>query len=359
LRARAYGGVAAGALRAAFDLRRYGASVRDRIELRTATVLLLTIGFGQSRAAKTCRNRQQPAQSDQITMDNRPSKPPDASQPIDRRTESHPGSDEEVSLHLLRQLAQRKDQDMARRGISPAILERHPARPDRIEAAHADATRRTRGARGLTSGLTSGMTWGLVAASLCLAGLLAGLLGFFWYWHDIRSPVRTTAPRERIAPPPVAPAVRAAATAAQSVQQAMAACDRDAQADPTALHLLLIPIKPESDAARAEIPAGEVYGTFFLLTSQAALDGLRSGDYAMNGMAFGFAIMDSATLQTRTWNFVAGLTRLTHKDPNGFANFQIGFDQTSRGYGLQWTGQFPRRPGVCYWVNVRFRLQSY
>ena len=275
-------------------------------------------------------------------MDNRTSKPPDNSSSANGRPASDADRLEDRTLQLLRQLALRKDQDDAvRRVSSPADLEHHPARPEGTGAASENAT--------------SGRPWHLIAASLCVAGLLAGLLGFFLYYT--RPAVQSTAPAERVAPPPVAsPSDRAAPTAVQSVRQAMADCDRDAQADPGALHLLLIPIKPDSDSARTEIPPGEAYSSFFLMTSQAALAGLQAGSYVMNAAPFGVAIRDSATNQTRTWNFVVGLTRLTHKDPNGFANFQIGFDLTGRGYDLQWTGQFPRRPGVCYWANVRFRL---
>jgi hypothetical protein len=140
----------------------------------------------------------------------------------------------------------------------------------------------------------------------------------------------------------------------QFVQKAMADCDREAAQDRGTLYLLLIPLRRNTDGGQSTAPPGERYESFFLTTSKAALDGLQEGSYSLNLWPFGFAVIDSANKQTKSWNMVAGVTRLTHS-ADGFSKFQVGFDIASRGYGMRWSNEYSRQTGTCYWINVQFQ----
>ena len=202
----------------------------------------------------------------------------------------------------------------------------------------------------------------LVALSLFGVALVAGLAAVFLY----RTPnaVRELPRVERAAPsaPVVKPAVQTATqglSELQSVQKAMADCDKEAAQNPESLYLLIIPVWPITDVARTTSPESEIYQTFFLMTSKATLAGLEDASHTIDPRPFIFSIVDPTNSERKNWNLVSGLTKLMHNGPEQFHNFRVGFDPTGRGFGHVWSKTYSRQPSVCYWINVRFRPQSY
>jgi hypothetical protein len=199
--------------------------------------------------------------------------------------------------------------------------------------------------------------WLVVLGFFCVA-LVAGLVAVF----DYRTPDSESPQVERAAPsaPVVKPGERAAtqhSSELQSVQKAMADCDKEAAQHPESLYLLIIPVSPNTDVARTTAPESEAYQTFFLMTSKATLAGLEDASYTINPRPFIFSIADPTTGQRKNWNLVFGLTKLMHSGPEQFHNFRVGFDPTGRGFGVVWSKTYSRQPSVCYWINVRFRQQ--
>jgi hypothetical protein len=151
---------------------------------------------------------------------------------------------------------------------------------------------------------------------------------------------------------PAASSTMDAEAALQSVQTAMAECDQQAQRDPDTLYLLVIPIVPAGDAFRLSAEMKEEYDSFTLVTSKSMLAGLQDGSFALNARPFRFAIIDSATGKTQIWSTATGVSKFTHRDAAAFSKFRLGFDIPDK--GPQWSNEYPRNAGVCYWVNVRF-----
>ena len=163
-----------------------------------------------------------------------------------------------------------------------------------------------------------------------------------------RSEIAASAPTVRASPPPTAPAE----LSAEAVQTAMAQCDQEAGQNPFSLHFLVTPVVAASSASQPATLPGEAYDSFFLATSESVLDGLRNKTLTVNGASYRFAIIDSATGKTQIWGAASGLSKFTHSDTAAFAKFRVGFDVPDK--GPQWTAEYRRRAGVCYWVNARF-----
>src|SRR5882672_9092931 len=101
----------------------------------------------------------------------------------------------------------------------------------------------------------------------------------------------------------------------------MADCDKEAAQNPANLYLLIIPVSPTTDLARATSPEGEAYQTFFLMTSKTTLASLEAASYAIDPRPFIFSLLDPSNGEKKNWNLVSGLTKLTHNRPEQFRNF--------------------------------------
>jgi hypothetical protein len=149
----------------------------------------------------------------------------------------------------------------------------------------------------------------LVALSLFCVALVAGagLIAVFLY-RTPKAARNIELPRvERAAPsaPVVKPAEQAATqdlSELQSVQKAMANCDKEAAQNPESLYLLIIPVWPNTDVARTTSPESEVYQTFFLMTSKATLAGLEDASYTIDPRPFIFSIVNPTTGERKNLN---------------------------------------------------------
>jgi hypothetical protein len=139
-----------------------------------------------------------------------------------------------------------------------------------------------------------------------------------------------------------------------SIKRLMATCDEEAAKDPDGLHFLVIPLVPATfEAATFLLPAGENYAGFVLISSADAINGLESGALAPSGRSYGFLVRDARTKQEKQLGSAAGPFRFTEPNRPALLNFQIGLSLPSM--VVQWSTEYPRTKGSCYWVNVRFR----
>jgi hypothetical protein len=262
----------------------------------------------------------------------------------------------EDALELLRSLAHGCDKSERAPRMLDASPDAVPSWSRRLAALAAAAKTNAGSARSprLPAGAERGREAALIAAVGAAAFIAAAVAGALLLSRGSEH----AAPRVEVSAPAAAPANPAAAPAAdapavaQAVQTAMAECDREAERNPDTLHFLVTPVMPAGDAFRLSAEAREEYDSFSLVTAKAMLEGLQDGSLALNARPFRFVIIDSATGQTQIWSAATGMSKFTHKDAAAFSKFRVGFDIPDK--GPQWSNEYPRRAGVCYWVNVRF-----
>ena len=196
-----------------------------------------------------------------------------------------------------------------------------------------------------------------------LAVLIFGLSYFLWNCmaHCVgpgtaQTPNNTEpSPSVGTAPLPASPPVADAQLDVATIKQSMASCDEDAAKNPDGLYFLVIPVVPATfEAATLLMPAGENYEQFVLISSTEALAGLENGSLAPSSRSYGFSIRDLATRQAKQLGSAAGPFKFTQPNAPALSNFRVGLDLP--GKVTQWSNDYPRKKGICYWVNVRFRL---
>jgi len=167
--------------------------------------------------------------------------------------------------------------------------------------------------------------------------------------------------------PPVAPASPAAppgpsmqtfpatpSTDLAAITKAMSDCDAEAIKLPEQLHFLVLPMVPSKGAESdwRALALQEVGNTFLLLSAKDALDGLRDGKLMVRDGRYTFSVLDSATGQSYSWTSATRIARLSRPAPKEVKSLKLGFDFSSTQNGAQWSNEFRRDPGTCYWVSV-------
>ena len=130
--------------------------------------------------------------------------------------------------------------------------------------------------------------------------------------------------------------------------------DAAATQDPDSLYFLILPLLPAKSATDdwRSVALQQVSDAFLLLSAKDALDGLRDGKLAVRPGRYTFSVLDSATGQTYSWNSATAVSRLSKKAPNSLKSLKLGFDFSEAQTGGQWSTEFKRDPGTCYWVSV-------
>jgi hypothetical protein len=169
-----------------------------------------------------------------------------------------------------------------------------------------------------------------------------------------QSPSASTAPSTQVVPPlaPDAPANDLAA-----VTKAMSECDAEATKDPSSLHFLVLPLLPGKSAENdwRNLALQEVGNSFLLLSAKDALDGLRDGKLTVRPGRYTFAVLDSASGATYSWTSATSVSRLSRPVAQDVKSLKLGFDFSATQAGAQWSSEFRRDPGTCYWVSVLVR----
>jgi hypothetical protein len=170
---------------------------------------------------------------------------------------------------------------------------------------------------------------------------------------DVVPPLAPTSPA---APPgpsmqtfPATPSTDLAA-----ITKAMSDCDAEAIKLPDQLHFLVLPMVPSKGAESdwRALALQEVGNTFLLLSAKDALDGLRDGKLAVRDGRYTFSVLDSATGQSYSWTSATRIARLSRPAPKEVKSLKLGFDFSGTQNGAQWSNEFRRDPGTCYWVSV-------
>jgi len=139
-----------------------------------------------------------------------------------------------------------------------------------------------------------------------------------------------------------------------AVQKAMSECDAAAARETDSLYFLVLPLvqtNPSSPDWRA-VALQTVGNAFLLLSAKDALDGLRGGKLALRPGRYTFSVLDSGTGATYSWNAATGMSRLSKKDSGTVKTLKLGLDFSAAQTGAQWSAEFKRDIGACYWVSV-------
>src|SRR5262249_25512843 len=118
-----------------------------------------------------------------------------------------------------------------------------------------------------------------------------------------------------------------------------------------------LPVVPAKSAENdwRSLALQEVGNTFLLLSAKDALDGLREGKLAVRPGRYTFAVLDSATGQSFSWSSATSIARLSGPAAQEVKALKLGFDFSAAQTGPQWSSEFRRDPGTCYWVSVLVR----
>jgi hypothetical protein len=196
-----------------------------------------------------------------------------------------------------------------------------------------------------------------VSVGVLLIAAIGGIVG-------VRKPAQ--APSAQVVPPltptspstPSAPTVQnipgTPATDLAAITKSMSDCDAEAIKTPDQLHFLVLPLLPSKGAESdwRALALQEVGNTFLLLSAKDALDGLRDGKLVVRDGRYTFAVLDSATGQSYSWTSATRIARLSRPAPKDIKALKLGFDFSSTQNGPQWSSEFRRDPGTCYWVSV-------
>jgi hypothetical protein len=268
-------------------------------------------------------------------------------------------SDSDEAIDLLRALA-RKQRGPARTNEMDAPSPPQSGEPDKMEALRALAQKLDRQLRKpgettveMPSRVRRPRAAWIAATAAAVVAVLA-LLGLL-IWKGVSPqqavlipPVETQAPAPAQAPPKADPA---------TVSKAMADCDAAAAQDRDGLYFLILPMLPASktDRSWAALALQTVGNSFILLSSKDALDGIANNTLMLRPGRYTFAVLDTESGATYSWTSATGLSRLSKGDAGAAKTLKLGFDFSEAQTGPQWTAEFRREPGSCYWVSVLVR----
>jgi hypothetical protein len=202
-----------------------------------------------------------------------------------------------------------------------------------------------------------------ISVGVLLIAAIGGLVG-------VRKPQGpSTQPSAQVVPPlapstpstPPGPSVQTfpatPSTDLAAITKQMSECDAEAIRLPDQLHFLVLPLLPAKSADNdwRTLALQEVGNTFLLLSAKDALDGLRDGKLVVRDGRYTFSVLDSTTGQTYSWTSATRIARLSRPAPKEVTSLKLGFDFSAVQSGAQWSSEFRRDPGTCYWVSVLVR----
>ncbi len=124
---------------------------------------------------------------------------------------------------------------------------------------------------------------------------------------------------------------------------------------PNSLYFLILPLLRTDVGVTSSwqpVPLQTVGSSYLLLGASDALDGLRDSKLKVRPGRYTFAVLNSLSGATYSWTSATGLIRLARKDTGGMKTLKLGFDFSPTQVGAQWSAEFKRDRGTCYWVSV-------
>ena len=137
-----------------------------------------------------------------------------------------------------------------------------------------------------------------------------------------------------------------------AVKKAMSDCDAAAAQDPDSLYFLILPLLPTHPGDRDWRPVAlqTIGDAYMLLGANDALDGVRDGKLTVRPGRYTFSVLDTTSGATYSWTSATGMIRLARKDSGAVKTLKLAFDFSKGQTGPQWSAEFKRDLGTCYWV---------
>jgi hypothetical protein len=193
----------------------------------------------------------------------------------------------------------------------------------------------------------------VVAAVAVLALMALGLL----FWGLKSREVASVSGTEQSGTP-AATNVRPAAPAdIPAITKAMSDCDAAAARDPDSLYFLVLPMRSADPADRSwsALALQTVGSSYLLLSAKDALDGLRNNRLTLRPDRYTFSALDTEGGQTYSWTSATGMSRLSRRESGATKTLKVGFDFSEQQAGAQWSAEFKRERGICYWLSALIR----
>jgi len=193
----------------------------------------------------------------------------------------------------------------------------------------------------------------VVAAVAVLALMALGLL----FWGLKSREVASVSGTEQSGTP-AATNVRPAAPAdIPAITKAMSDCDAAAARDPDSLYFLVLPMRSADPADRSwsALALQTVGSSYLLLSAKDALDGLRNNRLTLRPDRYTFSALDTEGGQTYSWTSATGMSRLSRRESGATKSLKVGFDFSEQQAGAQWSAEFKRERGICYWLSALIR----
>ena len=174
-------------------------------------------------------------------------------------------------------------------------------------------------------------------------------------------PAVPVTPPAQIVPPveqlPPAPPPAAEIPDLPAINKAMAECDASAAQSPDALNFLVLPlVATAGHEADWQASALQTIGSaYLLLSAKDALDGLRDNRLAVRPGRYTFSVLDGGSGATYSWTSATTMARLAKANLASLKSLKLGFDFSATQSGAQWSAEFKRDVGACYWVMVLVR----
>src|SRR4030088_1007331 len=284
-----------------------------------------------------------------------------------------PGSSEpDDALDLLRALARSRESDPAQPDRARASPEPDHGR-EKLDALRVLAAKLDRQLKSTDPNAERGPTLraprrsaplgrrrqiGIAAAAVAVLALMLGLLFWGLKSREVAS-VSGTEQSETPATANVPPAARAPAAPADipAITKAMSDCDAAAAGDPDSLYFLVLPMRPADPADRSwsALALQTVGSSYLLLSAKDALDGLRDNRLPLRPDRYTFSALDSESGQTYSWTSATGMSRLSRRESGATKSLKLGFDFSEQQAGAQWSAEFKRERGICYWLSALIR----
>jgi hypothetical protein len=142
-----------------------------------------------------------------------------------------------------------------------------------------------------------------------------------------------------------------------AVKKAMSDCDAAASHERDSLNFLVLPLLSANarDQDWRPVALQTIGNAYMLLGANDALDGLRDGKLVVRPGRYTFSVLDTSSGMTYSWTSATGMARLERKDSGAVKTLKLGFDFSDTQSGPQWSADFKRDPGACYWVVVLVR----
>jgi hypothetical protein len=200
----------------------------------------------------------------------------------------------------------------------------------------------------------------IVFVAIAGVALVAGAIGAFIHHRNaivLNEPVVPPVPNAIPTPGtrPAAPDLRPPTV--DDVKKAMADCDAAAASDPDTLYFLVLPLLRTDARDTNWKPAAlqAVGSNYALLGANDALDAMRDGKAKVRPGRYTFAVLDIHSGATYSWTSATGMINLARKGTGGVTTFKLGFDFSPTQNGAQWSAEYNRTHGTCYWVPVLVR----